>query len=266
MENIRYYGLPPYNVVLVHGGPGAAGEMAPVARKLSARFGILEPFQTKYSVSGQVEELYAVIRDHSISPVVLVGFSWGAWLAILVAAKYYREVSKLILIGCGPLEDQYVQDIFKTRMSRLDSNDQNKLNSILSGIEKRAINNIEDAFSELGSIMTKADSYDPISEREDIIYTNAEIYFAVWKEASELRSSGSLLTTIDQIRCPVEIIHGDYDPHPSSAVIQPLSSKLQRKLRCHILPDCGHKPWIERSARKSFYRILEEGIHSGLLS
>ncbi len=266
MENIRYYGKPPYNVVLVHGGPGAAGEMAPVARKLSARFGILEPFQTKYSIDGQVEELYAVIRDRSISPVVLVGFSWGAWLAMLVAAKYYREVSKLILIGCGPLENRYVQDIFKTRMSRLNSNDQNKLNSILSGIEKRSVFNIDDAFSELGRIMTKADSYNPMPETEDIIYTNAEIYFAVWKEAIELRSSGSLLNTIDQIRCPVEVIHGDYDPHPFSAVIQPLSSTLKSRFYYHILPGCGHKPWIEQSAWQSFYRILEEGINSGLLS
>jgi len=35
MENPRKYGNRPYEVALVHGGPGAAGEMAPVAKELS---------------------------------------------------------------------------------------------------------------------------------------------------------------------------------------------------------------------------------------
>ena len=45
----RAYGKAPYTVVLVHGGPGAAGEMTPVAKRLSNNRGILEPFQTSTS-------------------------------------------------------------------------------------------------------------------------------------------------------------------------------------------------------------------------
>ncbi len=46
MTNIRKYGNPPFSVAVIHGGPGAPGEMAPVARELSSRWGVLEPLQT----------------------------------------------------------------------------------------------------------------------------------------------------------------------------------------------------------------------------
>ena len=57
MKNFRKYGDAPFRVAVVHGGPGAGGEMAPVARFLSSQFGVLEPIQTKHSVHEQVEEV-----------------------------------------------------------------------------------------------------------------------------------------------------------------------------------------------------------------
>ncbi len=57
MKNLRKYGKAPFAIVVVHGGPGARGEMAPVARELSTHGGVLEPLQTATSVEGQVEEL-----------------------------------------------------------------------------------------------------------------------------------------------------------------------------------------------------------------
>ncbi len=32
MKNLKVYGKPPFNVAVIHGGPGAPGEMAPMAR------------------------------------------------------------------------------------------------------------------------------------------------------------------------------------------------------------------------------------------
>ena len=53
MKNLRKYGNAPFNVAVIHGGPGASGEMAPVARKLSSNWGVLEPLQTEASLDGQ---------------------------------------------------------------------------------------------------------------------------------------------------------------------------------------------------------------------
>lgn len=62
MKNLRKYGKPPFNIAVIHGGPGAPGEMAPVARELSSYCGVLEPLQTEASLEGQVRELYGILK------------------------------------------------------------------------------------------------------------------------------------------------------------------------------------------------------------
>jgi len=42
---------------IIHGGPGAPGSMATVARELASDWGILEPLQTVTSLEGQMQEL-----------------------------------------------------------------------------------------------------------------------------------------------------------------------------------------------------------------
>jgi len=107
MLNLRTYGRPPFQTVVIHGGPGAPGQLAPVARELSVLQGILEPLQTADSIEGQVQELYTVLKENSTLPVFLVGFSWGAWLSLIFSARYPEMVKKLILIGSGGFEEQY---------------------------------------------------------------------------------------------------------------------------------------------------------------
>ncbi len=50
MKNLRKYGEAPFKVAVIHGGPGAPGEMAPVARELSSVSGVLEPLQTATTI------------------------------------------------------------------------------------------------------------------------------------------------------------------------------------------------------------------------
>src|SRR2546426_5265244 len=57
VKTFRKYGGDPFRVVVVHGGPGAAGSVAPMARKLGQTRGVLEPLQTATTLDGQVEEL-----------------------------------------------------------------------------------------------------------------------------------------------------------------------------------------------------------------
>ena len=57
MQNLRTYGKAPLTAAVIHGGPGAGGEMAPVARKLAYDYGVLEPIQTATTLEGQVQEL-----------------------------------------------------------------------------------------------------------------------------------------------------------------------------------------------------------------
>jgi pimeloyl-ACP methyl ester carboxylesterase len=122
LNNPRIYGNPPFTVAVVHGGPGAAGEMASLARELAKGRGVLEPLQTALSLRGQIAELKELLVQNADLPVTLIGFSWGAWLSYLLAAHHRELVKKLILVGSGPFEEKYAIDINKTRSSQNSGN------------------------------------------------------------------------------------------------------------------------------------------------
>jgi pimeloyl-ACP methyl ester carboxylesterase len=255
MLQFRKYGSSPHKIVLVHGGPGAAGEMAPVAVQLACLSGVIEAFQTKMTIEEQVDELKEIIVSQASTPVYLIGFSWGAWLSILTASKYNNLVHKLILIGCGPLVQSYAAEVNTNRLCRLNAADRNRLNRIIAEFEQSENKTTANVYWELANVLSITDSYEPEDQPIPEINFNASIYKSIWPEAAELRESGRLLSFAAKIECFVGIIHGDYDPHPVAGVIDPLCGVLN-KFDCHVLQQCGHKPWIEKHAAKEFYKIL----------
>ena len=78
MKNLRKYGKAPFNIAVIHGGPGVPGEMAPVARQLSTNWGILEPLQTAISLEGQVQELKSVPEENGSLPITILWNSFSS--------------------------------------------------------------------------------------------------------------------------------------------------------------------------------------------
>ncbi len=243
MESVRKHGAPPYAVALVHGGPGAAGELELLAAQLE--ISSLEPMQSACSIEGQIQELHSQLKGHT--PIILLGYSWGAWLSMLFAARYPDLVRKLILISCAPLEDRYAHKIHQTRMQRLDSEEQHEVKELLHDF--RAHNNQAD-FTRLGTLLRRADAFCPLPHH-DQIECRIDIYRKIWPEAADLRWNGQLIETLKKITCPVAAIHGAYDPHPYMGVKEPLA-RIKPQAKFHLLNQCGHKPWIEKHAPTSF--------------
>ena len=256
MEKLRRYGKAPFNVAVVHGGPGAGGEMKPVAHELASGWGVLEPIQTAASLEGQVEELRTVLENNADLPVTLVGFSWGAWLSFIVAARNPAIIKKLILVGSGPYEEKYAAKIMETRLSRLSEEEKREFKSIFKTLDDPTTYDKDTVFARLGVLVSKADAYDLEIDKPDEIDYRADIFQSVWADAAELRGSGHLIKLGKNIKCPVVAIHGDYDPHPAKGVQKPLSDIL-KSFRFILLNNCGHKPWVERQAREDFFRILK---------
>lgn len=254
MSNYRTYGRPPFGVVLVHGGPGGGGEMAPVAIELSQQRGVIEAFQTKASVEGQTSELKDIIESVAGPPVALLGWSWGAWLAYLTAARFPHLVRKLFLISSGPFDERYARRILTTRLSRLGENESARVQALLKSLSETG----EDpaALQELGALFERADSYEAVPDSALEISVRQDIYQSVWPEAAELRRNGELLNMGESIACPVVAIHGDYDPHPAEGVERPLAQAI-KDFRFVLLERCGHAPWRETHARNAFYAAVE---------
>ncbi len=255
MEALRIHGKPPYSVVVVHGGPGAPGYMAPVARELSSTFGVLEPLQTAASVKGQLGELHETIRQHAKTPLALIGSSWGAMLGFMLAAHWPDTVRKLILVGSGVFREKYAEQIMDVRLSRLDAKDRREAERLLAELQDDETEAKNLVFDRLGALMTKADSFDPLTLDIGVESAQYDLHCSVWNDATELRRSGKLLELGKLINCPVVAIHGDYDPHPPEGIREPLALVLN-DFRFITLENCGHYPWIERQARLAFFDLV----------
>lgn len=233
--------------------------MAPVARALASHHSVLEPLQTAASLEGQVEELKTVLEQNADLPVTLIGFSWGAWLGVIFAARYPAYIKKLIMISSGPFEEKYAAHIQETRLTRLSKKEKAELNSLLKSLHNPECEDKNTAFEQLGSLFSKTDAYDPLPHDSELIDYRIDIFQNVWKDAAEWRKSGKLLALAQQITCPIVAIHGDHDPHPAEGVQKPLAPLL-KNFRFILLNKCGHMPWIEREAKDLFFDILIEEL------
>lgn len=255
---VRLYGKTPYSVVLVHGGPGAIGALKGFASTLSGIIdqGIIEAIQSEYSVDALVEELLKQIQENGSEKVTLIGHSWGAWLVAIFAAKYPNQVDKVILVGCPPLEDTYVWQIGARRSEHLQGEEKEVFDRLIKGEAT------DEDLSRVPMILEKADNYcleDKAMHQGD--RTDSDMHNKVWTEAAKLRSDGSLLDIFKNIQCPLYLIQGEGDPHPTEGVTLPLEAQ---HIACetHVLPKCGHSPYMEKYAKESFYQIISEIINA----
>lgn len=259
MKNVRKYGAKPYKIAVVHGGPGAPGEMAPVARELAKICGVLEPLQTKATLEGQVRELHEILEQNGELPICLIGYSWGAWLSFIVTARHPEAVRKLILVGSAAFEEKYSENIVPDRMDRLTEEERIEAFDLIDTLDDPGTPDKDTRMARLGALFNKADTYDALPQKSELLEFSYEINKSVWEEAKALRESGGLLDMGKKIKCPVVAIHGDYDPHRAEGVREPLSGVL-KDFKFILLEKCGHEPWIEKFARDKFYEILRNEI------
>lgn len=262
VPSVRTYGSPPYRAALLHGGPGAPGYMAPVARELSHQFGVLEPLQSAMSLDGQVVELSEQLRTHTDQPIALVGSSWGAVLALFLAARQPSQVSRLILIGSAVFDAASSASITPRRLKRLTPKQRQRHDELVCLMETASPDSRDSLMSEWGSLLSDADMYDPITRGLEVLEVQYELHTRVWNDFVARRDEpGRLASELDNITAPTVLIHGEYDPHPISGIQPFLESCLDSPV-CHVLPNCGHYPWVERRAAGDFYRLLRDYLRA----
>jgi pimeloyl-ACP methyl ester carboxylesterase len=259
MDKVRFYGETPYTVAVIHGGPGAPGSMAPVARELATAWGVLEPLQSADTLDGQVDELRGVLDEHGALPVTLIGSSWGAMLSYILAARHPDRVKKLILVGSGDYS-RNADTGMTTRMLRLSPAERLEVRARTETLNGDLPGGKDAALARLGQLFTeKTDTFLPLTLDTEVIEVRYDVHQRVWGEVAQLRRTGGLLDLGRQIECPVIAIHGGYDPHPADDVQTSLAAVVQ-DFRFVLLKNCGHYPWIERDAKARFYEIVRDEL------
>lgn len=252
---IHIFGQLPVKMLLVHGGPGAHGDLRSLAQSLAHLNGIAEPWQSKSSVDELIEELAEQIKETGTSPAILFGHSWGAWLSGLTAARYPELVSKLIFSGSPAFEEKYNQNLMDVRMARLTEEESEEFITRLRGLATLSKMENQESFARLNYLMKKADSFALADVPQPGGEIRMDLFGPVWAEASEMRKTGILLKHFSGIQCPVTLIHGKNDPHPVEGAVEPLKN-ISLNLKVKILSKCGHYPWLEQFAKEEFYTFL----------
>ena len=253
---VRTYGTSGPQVVVIHGGPGAPGSVAPVARGLAGSFRVLEPFQRgsggePLTVSRHVADLHELIQSRCAGArPALVGHSWGAMLALACAAQHRQSAGPLVLIGCGTF-DPLARAIFQAAInSRMDERVRARFDSL-----EEQFADPDERLRAKAELLLPLYSYDLISEDQEVEACDARSQRESWDDMVRLQSEGVYPAAFSAIRSPVLMLHGGADPHPGRMILASLKPYLS-EIEYREWERCGHYPWLEKAVRDEFFSVL----------
>jgi pimeloyl-ACP methyl ester carboxylesterase len=260
---VHQHGTTGRQVAVLHGGPGAPGSACSLARTLADRFAVIEPLQRR---SGELPlTVRQHIEDHAVvlpGRVALVGWSWGAMLALSYAAAHPERVSSLALVGCGTY-DQASRKAYQRAMSaRLGPYEDRfkELAGRCSGLADTPELEADALMAELGALAERAQSVDLIEQPEASLPGDPVGNAQTWQDVLDLQASGREPAAFAAITCPVLMLHGRDDPHPGPMIYERIRRHLPQ-LKYVDFRECGHRPWLERAAHKEFLATLRAWLN-----
>ncbi len=246
-------------LVILHGGPGASHDyllpqmlaLADPGRDLvfyDQRGGGRSRTDDRSSITWltQVDDLAAVIAELEIAPLTLVGYSWGAMLAMLYSIHgtvQRREpmVRRLVLIDPAPVTRAF-RDRFEAEFNRRQTAPRIRaMRDELAGSGLRERD--PEAYRQRAFELSVAGYFaDPDRARGLTPFrVVARVQQSIWDSLGDfdLTQPGML----DSVHVPALITHGRQDPIPVESS-QAAAAALQARLV--ILEDCGHVPYVEQ--------------------
>lgn len=253
---MRIYGDKGRPVVVLHGGPSAAGTAEPIAKGLSKDFHVYEPWQRAsgdipLSVAVHISDLNKLITSICPNiPPAIVGESWGAMLALAYATEHPDSVSSLALVSCGTFDEKSRGRAVKIRKQR-----------IADHIKKHPdfSNDLQLSFQD--QVMKWHDMTDNY-DIEPSCLTDAQAeefdmkaHTETWRDMMRCQEECIYPQSFTAIKSPVIMLHGEYDPHPGKMIRDDLKKYIPH-LQYHEFSRCGHSPATERYVREYFFRVL----------
>lgn len=246
------------NVIVLHGGPAAAGSARGLAMGIAGLFHVYEPWQRgsgaePLSVMRHVEDLYDLVSALDGKPA-LVGHSWGAMLALAYAAEHPETVGPVVLVGSGTFDVESRSRFREIVKDRRGEDFQAKVARAVEGVtdpSERFL--LEHSFDEL------VYAYAPVHNLPEAVETpppfDAKAHQETWGDAIHLQEQGYHPQAFSKITSPVLMLHGAYDPHPGQMIYDNLKQHISH-LEYMEWEECGHEPWVEKSVREDFFRFL----------
>lgn len=259
-RRIRLYGDHGPSVITLHGGPGAYGSAARLARGLSQVFRVIEPWQRPsgeipLTVATHIEDLHKLIlsRFNGDKPAI-VGSSWGAMLALAYAAEHSDCINSIVLIGCGTFDKAARRVILERRRQK-----------IIDYISKHPEYETDlqlDIGEQIMKWHSMTDAYDPVAKSDEILDSESfdmQGHTETFKDMLRCQEAGVYPQTFTSIKVPTIMLHGADDPHPGAMIRETLSQYIPH-LEYHEFPRCGHDPEIEKYAKDDFFAMISDWL------
>jgi pimeloyl-ACP methyl ester carboxylesterase len=261
MLKVRTYGSSGPQVIVVHGGPGACGSMAPIARGIADSFRVLEPFQSAVSatVADHVADLHEVVESYARDTApALVGHSWGAMLALAYASAHPSSTGPIVLV-CSGTFDFAARKQFSINLSerKKDEGARRRFELALQ------IADPNERFHELGKQTLELYSYDLATTEQEIDESEPGCRESTWDDMVRLQNEGVYPGSFAAIKSPVLMLHGAEDPHPGEMIRASLAPYIPQ-LEYREWERCGHYPWLEKSTHAEFLSVLRNWLANHL--
>lgn len=246
-------------VLLLHGGPGAHHDyLYPQMLALTKRHRVITYDQrgggqsktddpTPITWRTQVDDLATVIGEFGPREgLTLVGYSWGALLAMLYAIQCTVDPTlpvprRMVLISPAPISRAW-RDQFETTLAERGRRDviaAMRAELAASGLRERDPAAYRQRGFELSVAGYFADPHKAMALTP--FRVTGKVQQSVWQSLGDF----DLTSSLRAVRIPTLVIHGMDDPIPlasAEAAADALGAELV------VLEECGHVPYVERPA------------------
>ena len=243
-------------LLVLHGGPGAHHDyLLPQMLRLADRHSVLFYDQrgggrsrtdnpAPITWQTHVSDLGQVARELEMKPLTLVGYSWGALLALLYTLEGCTRSdliapARLVLIDPAPLSRSY-RDAFEAEFARRQQGEialrmRDELTT--SGLRERD----PAAYRQRAFELSVAGYFaDPTNARNLTPFrVTGRVQQSVWDSLGEF----DLLPLLSTLKLPTLVVHGWRDPIPAESSI---AAARAMGARCVVLEASGHVPYVEQ--------------------
>lgn len=244
------------SLVLLHGGPGAHHDyMLPQMLELAKSHDLLLYDQrggghsktedrTPITWRTHVEDLAALLGELHEGPLTLVGYSWGAMLAMLyateaAAGRVAPAPVRLVLIAPAPLTRSWRAEFEAEFSKRQNGEAVSAMRAELqaSGLRERD----PEAYKQRAFELSVAGYFADPSRSRDLtpFRVTGRVQQSVWESLGDF----DLIPALEALRIPAFVAHGQDDPIPLHSA-QGCAAALGAEGLW--LDDCGHVPYVEQ--------------------
>jgi proline iminopeptidase len=244
-------------LLLVHGGPGASHNyLLPQMLELARQYRVVcydqrgggrsrhDDDRATIGWQDQARDLGIVARELGVDPLTIVGYSWGALLAMLYAIEAHRDTTlpqpvRLALIDPAPVNRAYRAAFEQEFNRRQASPDVAALRAELAASGLRESD--PDAYRQRTFELSVAGYFADPRRAHDLtpFRVTGRVQQSIWSSLGDF----DLLPDLRALSLSVFVAHGRQDPIPLAS-----SEEVATALgtSCLVLEDCGHVPYVEQ--------------------